>query len=366
MIGETVLEINLKSLAHNFEYLKSKIKSSTKVMGVVKAFAYGSEAGEVALKLQELGIDFFAVAYTNEGVKLREVGVTQPILVLHPQSMHFETLMQNCLTPSIYSKFVLDHFIASAEAHKQKNYPIHLKLNTGFNRLGFANQELDGVIEKLKTTKAVQVEGVYSHLAASEDLKEKEFSLSQIKNYEAMSSQLIHQLGYKPLKHLCNTSGILNYPEAHHDMVRTGIGLHGYSNDFAVDAALKPIATLKTIISQIHEVQPGESVGYNRKFIAEKFTKTATIPLGHADGINRIYGKGKNYVSIKGEKAPIIGNVCMDMIMVDVTHINCKEGDEVIVFGPELSAEVFANLAGSISYELITSVSQRIKRKIIN
>jgi alanine racemase len=222
------------------------------------------------------------------------------------------------------------------------------------------------VAKTIKNTESVRVDGIFSHLAASEDAAEKEFTNYQIENYNKAVNKLFPQLGYEPLKHLCNTSGIINYPEAHFDMVRTGIGLYGFGNSAEEDKKLKPVGTLKTIISQIHHIKKGESVGYNRVFKADKDIKTATLPIGHADGINRIYGKQKTNVLINEQLAPLIGNVCMDMIMVDISGIDCKEGDEVILFGKEKSAEEFAHNAGTISYELITSISQRVKRKIIN
>ncbi|MGO1584405.1 alanine racemase [Mesonia sp.] len=363
--SETLLEIDLKALEHNYRFLAAKVKENVKKMAVIKAFAYGSDSVTLAKKLEALGVDYFAVAYTQEGIDLREDGITQPILVLHPQSTHFQEIIDHCLIPSIYSEFVLNHFITSAEENQQHDYPIHLKLNTGLNRLGFDPEEAPMILEKLKQTSSTKVDGIFSHFAASEDPKEKEFTQHQMDTFKKVSEKIIAHLGYAPLRHLCNTSGILNYPEAHFDMVRTGIGLYGYGNSKEIDQQLIPIGTLKTIISQIHHIKKGESVGYNRMFKATKDTKIATLPLGHADGINRIYGKQKTHVSINKHLAPIIGNVCMDMIMIDISGIDCEEGDEVILFGKEKSAENFAHNAGTISYELITSISQRVKRKII-
>lgn len=359
----TVLEIDLKALEHNYRYLRSKISPHSKFMAVVKAFAYGSEAVSIATKLEHLGVDFFAVAYLKEGIALRKGGVRKPILVLHPQSPNLDDLFAYKLTPNIYSHSILDAFIAKSK--KQKNYPIHLKFNTGLNRLGFLESDIDKILSKINGKK-IQVEGIFSHLAASEDLKERSFSLGQLEKFNRIAEKMITGLGYKPLLHFCNTSGILNYPQAHFDLVRSGIGLYGFGNSAEENKNLIPVAELKTIISQIHHIKKGESVGYNRGYIAEKPTKTATLPLGHADGINRIYGKGKGVVYIHGKPAPIIGNVCMDMIMVDISHIECAEGDEVVIFGKENSAEDFAHNAGTISYELITSISQRIERKILN
>ena len=363
---ETVLEIDLKALKHNFEYLKSKLDDRIKVLAVVKAFAYGSDSCEIANYLQNLDIDYFAVAYVNEGVALRHAGVTKPILVLHPIAVNFKTLITNCLEPNLYSSKILEAFIKVATQEKQTNYPVHIKFNTGLNRLGFDAGDIDYIAHTLQETTAIKIKSVLSHLAASEDLNERDFTLNQINAFKTYSETLSNLLGYQPLRHMCNTSGILNYPEAHFDMVRTGIGLYGFGNSEKESKNLKPMATLKTIISQIHEIKAGESIGYNRAFKSVSNIKTATLPIGHADGINRIYGNGKGFVTINGNKAPIVGNVCMDMVMVNITHIACEEGDEVIVFGPEYTtAENLSESANTISYELITSISQRVKRILV-
>ncbi len=363
---ETVLEIDLGALAHNYHYLRSKLKSTTKFLAVVKAFAYGSDAEKIAGKLQDLGVDYFAVAYVSEGVALRNAGITKPILVLHPQPINFDILIERCLEPSIYSPNILKQFLETAQKHQQKDYPVHIKFNTGLNRLGFWENDIDFIVSKLNVQNHIKVASVFSHLAASEDLEEDNFTQKQIITFEKIIDSLGNQLGYIPFKHLLNTSGIINYTHAQYDMVRSGIGLYGYGNDAKIDAQLKPIASLKTILSQIHKLEPGESVGYNRAFTSAGYQTTATIPIGHADGIGRQYGKGKTVVSVNGKKAPVIGNVCMDMMMIDITGIECKEGDEVLVFGPELSAQQFAQTANTISYELLTGISQRVKRRIIN
>lgn len=362
--SETLLEINLNALDNNYRYLKSKIKPETKMLAVVKAFGYGSDSVVVAKELVDLGIDYFAVAYAGEGETLRNADIESPILVLHPLPISFGLMVNRCLEPSIYSPKMLVEFIEFCESINQFDYPIHLKIDTGLMRLGFEKYELDFIIEKLSNTKSVKVKSIFSHLAASEDLNEKEFTLKQIADFKTISKELISKLGYRPLLHCTNTSGILNYPEAHFDMVRTGIGLYGFGNDPEVNKHLKPIATLTTVISQIHFINKGESVGYNRAFIAEKPMRSATLPIGHADGIPRSYGKGKGWVTIEGRKAHILGNVCMDMIMVDITDIECEEGDEAIVFGPSATAEELSKAVSSISYELITAVSQRVKRVV--
>ena len=245
---ETVLEIDLNALAHNFKYLKSKLKSKTKFLAVVKAFAYGSDAEKIALHLQDLGVDYFAVAYTSEGVALRDVGITKPILVLHPQPINFKTVINRCLEPSLYSARVLRRFIECAEEEKQTNYPVHIKFNTGLNRLGFWENDIDFIHAQLKETNTVKVASLFSHLAASEDLQEKEFTNTQISNFINSSKKLASFLSHEPLLHLCNTSGILNYPKAHLDMVRSGIGLYGFGNSVKENDNLKPIASLKSVI----------------------------------------------------------------------------------------------------------------------
>jgi len=366
MVKETVLEINLAHLTHNFEYIKSKIDTPVKMMAVVKAFGYGSNAVVIAKHLQRIGIDYFAVAYTAEGIELRDAGIQKPILVLHPQPVNFHKLIQYQLQPSLYSSRILADFEQTLEKANQKNYPVHLKFNSGLNRIGFGEDEVDSLITKLSKTSRLRITSLFSHLAASEDLKERSFTLQQIEFFKNIAAKVTKGLGYTPILHQSNTSGIFNYPEAHFDMVRTGIGLYGYGNDPKFDHKLKPIAALKSIISQIHTLKPGDTVGYNRAFKAKKKIRTATIPIGHADGISRQYGQGKGFVKINERKAAIIGNVCMDMIMVDVTAIDCAEGDEVILFDHNDSAAHVAENAGTISYELLTAISPRVKRVFVD
>lgn len=362
--NETILEIDLNALGHNYHYLTSKLDPKTKVLAVVKAFGYGSEAVAVAKELVDLGADYFAVAYANEGEMLRDAGIETPILVLHPLPINFKVIIDRCLEPSIYSPKMLSEFIEFTESHEQQEYPIHLKFNTGLNRLGFRENDISQIIKKLEKTTAVKVKSIFSHLAASEDLSETEFTNLQLQRFAVITEKLIPKLGYTPILHTVNTSGIINYPKAHFDMVRTGIGLYGFGNDPQETSKLKPVATLKTVISQIHEIKPGESVGYNRAYRAKSNEKIATLPLGHADGLSRAYGNGKGWVTIHGKRAPIVGNVCMDMIMVNISDIDCKEGDEVIVFGTDTTAENLSEAIDSIPYELLTAVSQRIKRVV--
>lgn len=362
---ETVLEIDLNALEHNYRYLRSKTAKEVNFIAVVKAYGYGSDVVAISKKLIELGADYLAVAYTSEGIQLREAGIALPILVFHPQPVNFESIIAYRLEPSLYSGRVLTEFISVAEKHQQNEYPVHIKFNTGLNRLGFMEGETGKVGEHLLKTRAVKAVSLFSHLAASADWKEREYTLRQIHCFKRIAVAFNEKTEYLPWLHICNTSGIINYPEAHFDMVRAGIGLYGFGNDPGEDKKLKPIGTLKTIISQIQYVQEGESVGYNRAFIAEKPTKIAVLPLGYADGIGRMYGNNNGGVSIGDTIASIIGNICMDMLMVDITEIDCKEGDEVIVFGDAQNASLFAQTGNTISYELITRISPRIKRVIV-
>lgn len=361
-ISETVLEINLNHLAHNYHYLKKRLKPETKFLAVVKAFGYGSDSIRIAKKLETLGVDFFAVAYTIEGIQLRDAGITTPILVLHPQATNFQELIERCLEPSLYSLKILNEFLDVAKKCKQKEYPVHIKFNTGLNRLGFSINDINTICKKIAGKSELKITSIFSHLAASEDLNEIMFSQNQISTFNKIALEFNKKSDLKPFKHLLNTSGIINYPEAQFDMVRSGIGLYGFGNEAKIDSELKPVATLKTIISQINQIEPGESVGYNRAFASNKKMVTATLPLGHADGIGRQYGEGNTFVTVNGIKARIVGNVCMDMIMIDVTNIDCEEGDEVVVFGNNPTAEEFAATANTISYELLTGISQRVRR----
>ncbi|MDT0676368.1 alanine racemase [Autumnicola musiva] len=363
---ETVLEIDLGALAHNYRTIRAKIPKDVKFMAVIKAYAYGNDSVSVAQKLQELGADYFAVAYIQEGVRLREAGISIPIMIFHPQKENFGQLIDHRLEPSLYSEKLLKEFTAFAEEKKQKDYPVHVKFNTGMNRLGFTEKEVESIFGIFSKTSAIKLQSAFSHLAASEDWKERDFTLGQISNFRKIAARLLEEFNYEPLLHICNTSAIFNYPEAAFSMVRSGIGLYGFGNDKEIDKHLKPVGTLKTLISQIQQLEPGDTVGYNRTYKAERPSKIATLPLGYADGIHRKYGNDKIGVFVNEQYAPIVGNVCMDIIMIDVTDIDCKEGDEVVIFGGPQHATKFAEAGDTISYELITGVSQRVTRKIIS
>lgn len=362
-IGTTHLIIRLDNLEHNIGYLKSKLNENVLFMAVVKAFSYGNNHCEITSFLQKKNlVDYFAVAYASEGVELRKMGIKKPILVLHPQLADFNELVQHHLEPTLYSNRLLKHFLQYAKEQNLSEYPVHIKCNSGMNRLGFSFDEIEEVCQLLSKQNQVKIKTAYSHLFASEDKSARNHIEKQINKFISFQNVIKKHFKYPILFHNCNTSGILNYPEAHFDMVRSGIGMYGFANDPEKQKNFRPITILKSLISQIHLVHKGEYVGYNFGFEAQRLTRTATISVGHADGLNRIYGKGIGFVYVKGQKAPILGNVCMDMLMVDVTEIDCEEGDEVVIFDENHTAEVLAETAQTISYELITSLSRRIKR----
>ena len=365
-MSETVLEIHLPNLRHNYTFLRNQLSANTKLLAVVKAFGYGSDAIEIAKCLVAQGVDYLGVAYVHEGVALRKAGITTPILVLHPQLPNLDALIEYKLEPSVYGHRILNTLLSKIKESNVSHFPVHLKFNTGLNRLGFDPKAATALLAFCKDNALwLLLQGVYSHLAASDDEDENAFTKKQLNTFSEIVA--VFSSAYPNTTfHVLNTSGVLHFPESQYDMVRTGISLYGYGNHPSVDAQLKPVLRLRTVISQIHTLEKGDSLGYNRAFVAKIRTKTATLPLGHADGIGRIYGNGKGYVMINGQQASILGNVCMDMIMVDVTDIDCQAGDTVTVIGPDASAEDLANAAGTISYELITGLSQRIKRRVIS
>ncbi len=359
---ETVLEINLNAISHNLNFYKSKLNPETKLMVMVKAFGYGNGGFEIAKLLSHHKVDYLGVAFADEGIVLRTAGIDLPIMVMNPESTSFSAIIQHQLEPEIYSIKGLTAFLKLAEQKKLKKFPIHIKLDTGMHRLGFEEENVPELISRLKDNPTVEVKSILSHLAASDDMKHIDFTLSQINLFEKLASAISKELNINPILHTLNTSGISNFPQAQLDMVRLGIGLYGVSNDEDEQKLLENVGTLKSIISQIRTIQAGESVGYSRRFMADKPTKIATIPIGYADGISRHWGNGVGYVLIKNKKAPIVGSICMDMLMVDISEIDCKEGSEVIIFGENLSVSFMANQLTTIPYEIMTSISQRVKR----
>ena len=359
---ETVLEINLNAISHNLTFYKSKLDPKTKMMVMVKAFGYGNGGFEIAKLLEHHKVDYLGVAFADEGISLKNAGIRVPIMVLNPETTSFAAIIQHHLEPEIYSVKGLKAFLKIAEQKKLKHFPIHIKIDTGMHRLGFEEDNLEDLIQILKGNETVQIKSILSHMATSDDLNHDAFSKSQIALFEKLSTKIQTELNIKPILHILNTSGITNYPEAQYDMVRLGIGLYGISNDEEEQKELENVGTLKSVISQIRTIDKGESVGYGRRFIADRSTKVATIPIGYADGIRRSWGNGVGYVTINGKQAKIIGSICMDMLMIDVTDIDCKEGNTVIVFGENPTVPFMAKQLNTIPYEILTSISQRVKR----
>jgi len=361
----TVLEIDIEAVKNNLQYFRSKIKDSTKILVVIKAFAYGSDSIIIANILEQQKVDYLAVAYADEGVALRKANINLPILVLHPQIENFDEIISYNLEPNLYNFRALNSFRSAVKKASVTNYPVHIKINSGMNRLGFKENEIPQLKSELQGINDLKIISFYSHFAASEDLNEFEFSKQQVAFFERACISLNQNLPYTPLRHISNTSGIINYPEAQFDMVRLGIGVYGFGNDKKETSQLKNVCNLKTKISQIQHISKGETVSYNRRFIAKKNTEIGIIPLGYADGLKRNLGNGIAYVFVKNQKVPIVGSICMDMTLIDVTEIDCKEGDEVIIFNHQDHILDFAKKTTTIPYEILTSISQRVERKVI-
>ncbi|MCD0454406.1 bifunctional UDP-N-acetylmuramoyl-tripeptide:D-alanyl-D-alanine ligase/alanine racemase [Chryseobacterium sp. LC2016-27] len=360
---DTVLEINLNALLHNINYHKSLLKPATKMMAMVKANSYGLGSYEISEFLQHHHIDYLGVAFVDEGVELRKKGITVPIIVMNPEQHSYETVIEYNLEPEIYSFRVLELFYKAVQrSGYDKKYPIHIKLETGMHRLGFKDLELDQLSEIL-SDKNLKVQSIFSHLSSADIPDEKEFTLDQLKTFEKNSSYLIEKLGYSPIRHILNSSGITSYTDHQYDMVRIGIGMLGESPNKEVQKQLHSVVSFKTVISQISLVEEGESVGYSRRFKADHPTKIATIPVGYADGIPRSIGNQIGNVGVNKAFAPIVGSICMDMMMINIDHIpNVKEGDTVTVFNAKPSLKEFAEYCKTITYEVLTSISPRVKR----
>lgn len=359
---DTVLEVNLNAILHNLNVHKSLLKPETKMMAMVKAFSYGLGGYEIAEFLQYHHIDYLAVAYVDEGVDLRKNGITVPIMVMNPEQNSYSTIIDYNLEPEIYSFRVLELFCEQLKIKGiSGEYPIHIKIETGMNRLGFKEDEIDELIQKLKLEN-VKVKSLFSHLSTADDLAERDFVMQQINTFQRVTDRLISSLGYQPIRHILNSSGIVYYPDYQFDMVRIGIGMVGISYKPEVQRLLQSAVSFKTVISQISDVKKGESVGYSRRFIADEDTRIATIPVGYADGIPRLMGNKVGKVGINKQLVPIVGNICMDMMMLDITDLNANEGDEVVIFNSNPTLEMFAEYCRTIPYEVLTSISRRVKR----
>jgi len=354
----TVLEINLNAISNNLMLYRSLIPKGVKLMAMVKAFSYGSGSFEVANLLQFSKVDYLTVAFADEGVELRNAGITLPIMVLSPDRDTFQTLLQHNLEPEIYSMSFLDEFIDFLKENDIHGFNIHLKLDTGMHRLGFFPAEIKTVIEKLKNQDQVHVQSFFTHLVASGDLNQDDFTLQQINSYRSAAQELEEGLGYTFIKHVANTSAIVRWPEAHMDMVRLGIGLYGVDMDRNF-SNLEQVISLKTTVTQIKELTAGETVGYDRKGVLSKDSKIATVKIGYADGYSRRFGNSVGKMQINGQLVSTVGNICMDMCMLDITGQDVQVGDEVIVF-PSLMES--AQAIGTIPYELLVNISSRVKR----
>ncbi len=360
---QTVLEINLSSIVHNLREYQKYLKPSTKVMAMVKAFAYGSGGAEIAGILQYHKVDYLGVAYADEGVELRKAGITLPVMVMNPERNAFESIIENNLEPELYSFELVDSFDQFLKKEQVEQYPVHIEIETGMNRLGFPGNDIEQLASTLQATSAFKIQTVFTHLAASEEAGQDAFTLEQFKVFDLASSKLRDRLGYAFIRHIANSAAAIRHPALQLDMVRLGIGLYGVDSAGSGKLNLQTVATLKSTIAQIKQLKKGESVSYNRKSIVEKDSVIATIRLGYADGYPRRLGNGIGRVVIHGHQVPVIGAVCMDMFMVDITgKTGIKEGDEVIIFGEQPPVQQLATWAGTIPYEIMTGVSQRVKR----
>jgi alanine racemase len=363
---ETVLEINLNAVIHNLNLFRSRLKPTTKLMVMVKAFSYGSGSFEIANVMQFHRVDYLAVAYADEGVELRKAGITLPIMVMNPEEQSFDAMISYKLEPDIYSFRILNHF---TEALKRRSvdssntkFAVHIEVDTGMHRLGFDKDELNELIMRLKNNKYIKIASIFSHLVASDEANQDAYTKSQVDTFTEIATTLQSHFNYPILRHILNSSGILRFPEAQLDMVRLGIGLHGIASTPHEQRQLQMVASLKTTISQIKHVKAGDTIGYSRKGVAQKDMVIGTVGIGYADGLNRKLSNGVGKMLVLGNEVPIVGSICMDMTMIDITGLQAKEGTEVIVFGQDYSIIDIASALDTIPYEVLTGVSERVKR----
>ncbi|MBO6516510.1 MAG: bifunctional UDP-N-acetylmuramoyl-tripeptide:D-alanyl-D-alanine ligase/alanine racemase [Bacteroidia bacterium] len=361
-VHNTVLEVNLNALQNNLNYYKSLVSSDTRIMVMVKAFSYGSGGDEIAHFLQFNQVDYLGVAYADEGVALRKNGIHLPIMVMNSDEDSFDTMLDYNLEPELYSFRSLKLFANAVNRKAVAHARAHLEVNTGMNRLGFNPSEVDEVIAELKNNPDIEIQSIFSHFASVDDPSQDVFSKRQIQLLNAFYDRFSHEMAYHPLKHIGNSAGALRFKEAQFDMIRLGISLYGFSPANDSSRHIETISTLKSFISQIRTVEAHEGVSYGNGDKHDKPRKIAVVAIGYADGLNRLLSNGNGYFLINGDEARIVGSVCMDMTMCDVTGINCKEGDEVIVFGKKPSITEIADRTGTIPYEVLTSVSERVKR----
>lgn len=359
-VHETILEVNLDAVVHNFNYYRSKLKPETKMVCMVKAFGYGAGSYELAKTLQEHRCDYLAVAVADEGAELRKEGISIPLIVMNPELSSFNVLFENQLEPEVYSFRLLDAMIKETERRGITSYPIHIKIDTGMHRLGFQPDEIPAICDRLKAQSGVLVRSVFSHLVGSDSSIFDDFTNKQLDTFTLAAAQLETSLDYQVIKHILNSAGIERFTNQQMDMVRLGIGLYGVSA--SGQKGLLNVSTLKTTILQIQQVPAGDSIGYSRMSYVKRDSRIAIIPIGYADGLDRHFSNGGGEVSINGHRCPIVGNICMDACMIDVTDIDAREGDSVIIFGAELPVSELSDKLKTIPYEILTSISPRVKR----
>ncbi len=357
---ETVLKVNLSALVDNVRYFRSKLKPTTKLTCMVKAFAYGAGSVEVSKALQTSGlVDYLAVAVADEGVELRRAGITLPIIIMDPEVASMDLILENNLEPNVYSHQSLKTVIAAAEAKGLENVPIHIKIDSGMHRLGFYKEDMPWLIDRLTHQKAVRVASVFSHLAGSDEEQFDDFTLGQIKYFDSCAEELKAGLNYPIIKHICNSAGIERFSDFQFDMCRLGIGLYGFS---FVGAQLRNVCTLETTILSVKTVKAGETIGYGRHTTLNEDRVIAVIPIGYADGFDRRFSNYGGEVYVRGKRCPVVGNVCMDQAMIDVTGADARPGDIAEVFGEHMPLQELADKLGTITYEILTSVSRRVQR----
>ena len=359
----TVMEVDLNALAHNFKFFKSLIKPGTKTVGMVKASGYGAGSYEIAKTLQDCGCDYLAVAVHDEGVDLRKASITMPIIVLNPNGVNYKAMFQYRLEPELYNLDMGWELIKEGKKYGVKDFPVHIKIDSGMHRLGFTREELPQLIEMLKGQSVIKPASVFTHLAVADEPEQDNYTKGQFDYFDACSEQLQQSFDHQIMRHVLNTSGIVRFPERQYDMVRIGIGLYGIRTLFdGSEAALKPVSALRSIIISIKEWPSGTTVGYGRHGVLERDSRIATVNIGYADGFDRHFGNGKVSMWVAGKLCPTVGNVCMDAVMIDVTDVPCKVGDTVEIFGEHVPVEQLSEARGTIPYEILTSIAPRVKR----
>lgn len=359
---KTRIEINLSAIKNNLNHFRSLLHTKCKVLIMVKASSYGSGAEKMAEFLEKNGVHYLGVAYADEGVELRKHGIKLPILVMNADEDSFDDIIQYQLEPAIYSFSMLEEFTKALIHLNLEQYPVHLKFDTGMRRLGFEYEELTKLIETIQSQPELKIQSIYSHLAESDNLADKQFTENQIALFQKIAAEMETKISYSFMKHILNSEGVERFPEAQMDMVRIGIGLYGISVNPKLNKHIQKAIAWKSVISQLKTIEEGESVGYSRTFVAQKQTQIAIVPVGYADGWRRSLSRGKGGMYIRGVYCPIVGNVCMDMCMLDVTDLNCKEGDEIELIGEQQHIEVLAQQMETIPYEILTSLSKRLQR----